>query len=50
MLRDAQIKLPLAAGLKNTWQPAALAIYRNWLAFIAERRAAARAKEPVSLA
>jgi homoserine O-succinyltransferase/O-acetyltransferase len=40
----------LAAALQNTWRPAAVAIYRNWLAFIAERRAAARPREPVSLA
>jgi homoserine O-succinyltransferase len=40
----------LAAALKNTWQPAAVAIYRNWLDFIGARRTAARATEQVSLA
>jgi hypothetical protein len=40
----------LTAALQNTWQPAAVAIYRNWLAFIAERRVTARPTEPVSLA
>jgi len=40
----------LAAALQNTWQGSAMAIYRNWLAFIAERRATARPTEPVSLA
>jgi homoserine O-succinyltransferase/O-acetyltransferase len=40
----------VAAALKNTWRPAAVAIYRNWLAFIAAARAPARAAEPVSLA
>ena len=41
---------PLAAALQNRWQPAAVAIYRNWLGFIAEARATARPTEPVSLA
>ena len=40
----------IAAGLKNTWQPSAVAIYRNWLAHIVQARAAARRAEPVSLA
>jgi homoserine O-succinyltransferase/O-acetyltransferase len=40
----------VAADLKNTWQPAAVAIYRNWLQYIAQARRAARGSEPVSLA
>jgi homoserine O-succinyltransferase/O-acetyltransferase len=40
----------LAATLENSWQPAAVAIYRNWLAFITKHRATARPREPVSLA
>ena len=40
----------VAAGLTNTWQPSAVAIYRNWLAHIARSRAAAARAEPVSLA
>jgi homoserine O-succinyltransferase len=40
----------VAAGLQNTWHAPAVAIYRNWLAFIAAARAAPRAAEPVSLA
>jgi homoserine O-succinyltransferase len=39
-----------AAALRNTWRPAAVAIYRNWLAFISAGRAPARATETVSLA
>ena len=39
----------VAATLRNTWRPAAVAIYRNWLAFIAAARTAARAAETVSL-
>jgi homoserine O-succinyltransferase/O-acetyltransferase len=30
----------LAAGLKNTWRPAAVAFYRNWLRYLAARRSA----------
>jgi homoserine O-succinyltransferase/O-acetyltransferase len=33
----------VAAELKNTWRPSAVAIYRNWLNFIAAARAPARA-------
>ncbi|HKD53014.1 MAG TPA: homoserine O-succinyltransferase [Steroidobacteraceae bacterium] len=40
----------VAAALKNTWRPAAVAIYRNWLAWIAAARAPTRAAETVSLA
>jgi len=40
----------VAAGLTNTWQPSAVAIYRNWLAHIVRSRAAAARAEPVSLA
>jgi homoserine O-succinyltransferase len=40
----------VAAGLSNTWQPSAVAIYRNWLAHIARSRAASARAEPVSLA
>jgi homoserine O-succinyltransferase/O-acetyltransferase len=39
----------VAAGLSNTWQPSAVAIYRNWLAHIVRARAAATRAEPVSL-
>ena len=39
-----------AAALQNTWRPAAVAIYRNWLSFIAAARSAAHAPETVSLA
>ena len=37
-----------AAALSNTWRPAAVAIYRNWLDFIAAART--RSAEQVSLA
>jgi homoserine O-succinyltransferase/O-acetyltransferase len=40
----------VAAELKNTWRPAAVAIYRNWLSFIASARTPTRAPETVSLA
>lgn len=40
----------VAARLENTWRPAAVAIYRNWLAWIAAARASMRAAETVSLA
>jgi homoserine O-succinyltransferase len=40
----------VAAELTNSWQPAALAVYRNWLNFIAEGKAAAHRAEPLSLA
>jgi homoserine O-succinyltransferase len=40
----------VAATLRNTWRPAAVAIYRNWLAWIAHARAPTRAAEAVSLA
>jgi homoserine O-succinyltransferase len=40
----------VAAEVRNTWHPAAVAIYRNWLAVIAAARAATRAPETVSLA
>jgi homoserine O-succinyltransferase len=40
----------VAAGLSNTWQPSAVALYRNWLAHIACSRAASARAEPVSLA
>jgi homoserine O-succinyltransferase/O-acetyltransferase len=39
-----------AAALRNTWRPAAVAIYRNWLTVISAGRAPARATETVSLA
>ncbi len=39
----------VAAGLQNTWQPSAIAIYRNWLAHIRAARRAPRHPEPVSL-
>ena len=37
----------VAAELKNTWRPAAVAIYRNWLSFIAAARAPSRTAETV---
>jgi homoserine O-succinyltransferase/O-acetyltransferase len=37
----------VAAELKNTWRPAAVAIYRNWLSFIAAARAPSRMAETV---
>jgi len=40
----------VAATLENTWRPAAVAIYRNWLSWIAAARAPTRAAETVSLA
>jgi homoserine O-succinyltransferase len=40
----------VASALTNTWQPTGLAIYRNWLAFIANARRAASPAEPVSFA
>ena len=40
----------VAAALENTWQPTAIAIYRNWLAHIRRAKSAARQPEPVSLA
>jgi homoserine O-succinyltransferase len=40
----------VAAGLTNTWQPSAVAIYRNWLTHIARARTASARAEPVSLA
>jgi len=40
----------VAAALENRWQPAAIGIYRNWLAFISQAKAASRPAEPVSLA
>jgi homoserine O-succinyltransferase/O-acetyltransferase len=40
----------VAAALKNTWRPAAVAIYRNWLSLIAAARSATRPPETVSLA
>jgi homoserine O-succinyltransferase len=53
--RDAALleKFPfasVAAELKNTWRPAAVAIYRNWLAYIAAARAPARPGKVVSVA
>jgi len=41
--RDASLleRFPFAAaaaGLKNSWRPSAVAIYRNWLSFISARR------------
>jgi homoserine O-succinyltransferase len=38
----------VAASLRNTWRPAAVAIYRNWLARIAAARAPTRTAETVS--
>src|SRR5947208_16542767 len=40
--------LPAAATLRNTWRPAAVTLYRNWLDFIAAARASSA--EEVSLA
>jgi homoserine O-succinyltransferase/O-acetyltransferase len=40
----------VAAALSNTWRPAAVAIYRNWLSMIAAARAPTHAPETVSLA
>ena len=40
----------VAAGLRNTWQPSAVAIYRNWLAYIVRAQAASQRAEPLSLA
>jgi len=40
----------VAAALVNTWQPSALALYRNWLAVISEGRNAVRGTQPVSWA
>jgi homoserine O-succinyltransferase/O-acetyltransferase len=40
----------VAAALTNTWETAAVAIYRNWLRHINANRTAARVPEPVSLA
>lgn len=37
----------VAAELKNTWRPAAVAIYRNWLSLIAAARAPSRTAETV---
>jgi len=37
----------VAAELRNTWRPAAVAIYRNWLSFIAAARAPSCAAETV---
>jgi len=41
---------PVAADLKNTWRPAAVAMYRNWLSFIVLTRAPRCAADTVSLA
>ena len=40
----------IAAGLTNSWGEPAVAIYRNWLSYIASAKSAPRASEPVSLA
>jgi homoserine O-succinyltransferase len=40
----------IAAGLTNSWVESAVAIYRNWLSYIARAKSAPRASEPVSLA
>ena len=40
---------PVAATLHNRWRAAAIALYRNWLAFILAARAAKRAPQTVSL-
>jgi homoserine O-succinyltransferase len=40
----------VAADVRNTWHPAAVAIYRNWLAVIVAARTPTRAPETVSLA
>ena len=37
----------IAAELKNTWRAAAVAIYRNWLSYVAAAQASARAAETV---
>jgi len=37
----------VAAELQNTWRPAAVAIYRNWLSFIAAARTPSRTAETV---
>lgn len=39
----------VAAALENTWRPAAVAIYRNWLAWIVAAQAPTRTAETVSL-
>jgi homoserine O-succinyltransferase len=39
---------PVAAMLQNRWHAAAIALYRNWLTFIAATRATTRAAETVS--
>lgn len=39
----------VAAALENRWRGAAIALYRNWLAFILAARAPTRRAEPVSL-
>jgi len=38
----------VAATVKNTWRPAAVTLYRNWLAFIAAARTPKRAADTVS--
>ncbi len=40
----------VSAALVNTWQPSALALYRNWLGVITDGRSAVPATEPVSWA
>jgi homoserine O-succinyltransferase len=40
----------VAAELTNAWRSSAVAMYRNWLAYIEAARAATRLPEPVSLA
>lgn len=40
---------PVAGLLHNRWRGAAVALYRNWLEFILEARAAGRVSETVSL-
>jgi homoserine O-succinyltransferase/O-acetyltransferase len=39
----------VAGGLQNTWKASAVALYRNWLAFINAARTKTRAPETVSL-
>jgi homoserine trans-succinylase len=39
----------VAAALENRWRGAAIALYRNWLAFILAARAPTRTAETVSL-
>ena len=39
----------VAAALKNTWRPAAVAIYRNWLALVAAAGMQMTARDAVSL-